>query len=120
MIVPGGPDTTHEHRPFPILQCSAIPITSMPAVARRITVSKVSSTIQVRELLREAKVWAIAASNGRDIAVFGADDGVLGALAPLGPKLAGTIDLHPDADSWALGLLYDALTRPVCRGRPLF
>jgi hypothetical protein len=114
------PVPTHEHLPFPILQCSAIPIVSLPTVARRISVSKASTIIQVRELLREANVWAIAASNGREIAVFGPDEGVLRALAPLGPKVAGTIDLHPDTDSWALGLLYDALTRAVCQGRPLF
>lgn len=119
-ILTSVPIPTHEHRSFPILQCSAIPITSMPTVARRIAVSKASTTVHVRELLREANVWAIAASAGRDIAVFGPDEGVLGALAPLGPKLAGTIDLHPNRDSWALGLLYDALTRAVCGGRPLF
>ncbi len=119
-ILTSVPIPTHEHRPFPILQCSAIPITSMPKVARRITVSKSSTSVQVRALLREANVWAVAASNGRDIAVFGPDDGVLAALAPLGPKLAGTIDLSPDKESWALGLVYDALTRAVCRGRPLF
>jgi len=119
-ILTSVPIPTYEHRPFPVLQCSAIPITSIPKVARRVTVSKPSTTIQVRQLLREANVWAIAASNGRDIAVFGPDDSVLSALASLGPKLAGTIDLRPDTDSWALGLLYDALTRAVCRGRPLF
>lgn len=119
-ILTSVPIPTHEHRPFPVLQCSAIPIISMPTVARRITVSKASTTAQVRKLLREAKVWAIAASNGRDVAVFGHDDHVLNALASLEPKIAGTIDLHPDTDAWALGLIYDALTRAVCRNRPLF
>jgi len=34
--------------------------------------------------------------------------------------LAGDIDLAPGKDSWALGLLYDALARSLSRGRPVF
>lgn len=105
---------------FPVLRCSALPVRQMPTFARRIALSESSTTVQVRELLRDAKAWAVASCNGREVAAFGGDEGLLRALAPLGAKLAGTVELDPIADSWALGLLYDALTRALCRGRPLF
>lgn len=114
------PLPTQERRPFPVLQCSAIPILSMLTVARRIEVNAPITTVRARELLREAEVRALAVSNGRDIAAFGSDGDLERAFASVGGRLAGTIELHPDKDSWALGLLYDALTRAVCRGRPLF
>jgi len=114
------PLPTHEERKFPVLQCSAIPVFSMPKVARRITVFEPVTTVRIRELLRESDVWAVAASNGNEIAAFGPDEGLLRAFAPVGGRLAGTVQLQPDKDSWALGLLYDALTRAVCRNQPLF
>ena len=73
----------------------------------------------MRELLKERKCRATAAANGRELAVFGRDQEVLDALAPLGATLAGEIDLDPAADSWALGLLYDALVRSLASRRPL-
>lgn len=114
------PAPTHEQRKFPVLQCSAIPVISMPGVARRITLARACTTTEVRALLREATVWAIAVSRRQEVVAFGTDEGLLRALASLGPTLAGEIDLKPEADSWALGLIYDALTRAVCRDRPLF
>lgn len=105
---------------FPVLRFSALPIRHMPTVARRIALSESSTTVQVRKLLSEAQAWAVAACTGREVAAFGTDEGLLRALAPLGAKVAGTVELDPTADSWALGLLYDALTRALCRGRPLF
>ncbi|WP_254067409.1 SIR2 family protein [Burkholderia sp. L27(2015)] len=114
------PLPTRESRPFPVLQCSAIPVLSMPKVARRIAINTPVTTARVRELLKEAEVWAVAASNGREIAAFGPDEGLLRAFEPVGGQLAGTVELHPERDSWALGLLYDALTRAVCRNQPLF
>lgn len=104
---------------FPILRCSALLVDRLPLVARRITLSKTASTPAVRALLREAKVYAVAASTGREVAAFGPDEKLVGALASLGARLDGTIGLKPDVDSWALGLLYDALTRALCRRRPL-
>jgi hypothetical protein len=105
---------------FPVLRCSALPIVQMPDVARRITLAQSATTLEVRALLRAAGVWAIAISNGREVAAFGADDALMGALQSLGPRLAGTVRLDPATNSWALGLLYDAITRALCRGRPLF
>lgn len=109
----------HEQREFPVLQCSAAPVLSMPTVARRIEVNGTVTTVRARELLREAGVRALAASNGRDIAAFGADEDLLLAFSPVEGRLAGTIELHPDKDSWARGLIYDALTKAVCRRQPL-
>ena len=51
--------------------------------------------------------------------MFGKDEEVVAALASVGGQLAGTVDLNPTRDSWALGLLYDALTKALSRHRPL-
>lgn len=91
----------------------------MPKQARRIEINTVITTVRARELVRDAKARAVIASVGREIAAFGSDAELLRAFAPVGGKIAGTIDLHPDTDSWALGLLYDALTWAISRGRPL-
>jgi SIR2-like domain len=104
---------------FPILRCSALLIDRMPPEARRFVLARAASTVEVRDLLREAKVHAVVASTGREVAAFGIDEMLVKALAPLGARLAGTIQLNLDADSWAVGLLYDALTRALCRRRPL-
>jgi hypothetical protein len=105
---------------FPVLRCSALLIDRLPLTARRLTLSSPASTVTVRELLREARINAVAASIGREVAAFGPDCGLVTALAPLGARLAETIALNPGVDSWALGLLYDALTKALCRNRPLF
>jgi len=119
-ILRQAPTLDKEARPFPVLRCSALPVMQLPTVARRLTLSSPASTVRVRELVRAANVWAVAASTGREVAAFGPDEGLLRALAPLGARLNGTIEVLPDVDSWALGLLYDALTRSLCRDRPLF
>ncbi|HEY6871351.1 MAG TPA: SIR2 family protein [Geobacteraceae bacterium] len=113
------PLPTQEKRKFPVLQCSAVPILSMPTVARRIVVKETVTTIRARDLLREAGVRALVASNGREIAAFGSDDDLFRAFSPVGGQLTGTVELHPDKDSWARGLIYDALTKAVCRSKPL-
>lgn len=109
-----------EKRNFPVLQCSAIPILSMPKVARLLEVNTSITTVRAREIVKEAEVRAVVASNGRNIVAFGSDNDLIKAFASLGGRLAGTAELHPNKDSWALGLIYDALSRAVCRERPLF
>jgi hypothetical protein len=74
---------------------------------------------EIRQALREAEVKACVAAAGSAYAAFGADKDLLRAFAAFGPALDGTVDLDPSGDSWALGLLYDALTRALCKGRPL-
>lgn len=113
------PLPTREHRSFPILQCSAIRILSMPNKARRIEINVAITTVRARELVREAKAKAVVASVGREIAAFGSDAELLRAFAPVGGKIAGEIALDPHVDSWALGLIYDALTWAISRGKPL-
>lgn len=54
------------------------------------------------------------------LAAFGIDETLSRALAPLGPSLAGDIALDISRDSWAKGLVYDALVRALCRGLPLY
>lgn len=108
-----------EARSFPVLRFSALLVESMPRVARRITLTQATTSHAARELLKAQRCRAIVAANGRELAVFGKDGEVLAALAPLGPKLAGTTELHATRDSWALGLLYDALVKALSRHRPI-
>ncbi|MEI4505978.1 SIR2 family protein [Sphingopyxis sp. CCNWLW253] len=106
-------------RAFPVLRYSAILLQSMPSTARRIKLSQSTTSAEVREIFKASGCRAAAAALGRELAVFGRDQEILDALAPLGPSIAGTIDLDPVADSWALGLLYDTLVRSLARQRPL-
>lgn len=106
-------------RSFPVLRYSALLIEGMPQTARRITLGQATTSPAVRTLLKEQRVRAAVAANGKELAVFGQDDAILAALAPLGPKLTGTVELDAARDSWALGLLYDALTQALSNRRPL-
>lgn len=110
---------TAEARPFPVLRYSALLVEEMPSAARRIVLAEPTTSLAVRELLKAKNCRATVAANGRELAVFGKDKDILEALAPLGAKLAGTVALNPDSESWALGLLYDALVRSLARQRPL-
>lgn len=106
-------------RAFPVLRYSAILLQSMPAAARCIRLSQSTTSAEVREIFKAKRCRATAAALGRELAAFGRDQEILDALAPLGPSLAGTVDLDPVADSWAMGLLYDTLVRSLARQRPL-
>lgn len=106
-------------RQFPVLRYSALLIESMPRLARRIMLNQAATSPVVRSMLKEKKVRAAVAANGKDLAVFGRDDAILAALTPLGPKLAGTVELDAARNSWAMGLLYDALVQALSRHRPL-
>lgn len=117
-LVPVRPPE-QDARSFPVLRYSALLIEGMPRTARRITLSQATTSPAVRTLLKEQRVRAAVAANGKELAVFGRDDAILAALAPLGPKLAGTVELDAARESWALGLLYDALTRALSNRRPL-
>ncbi|GAB2490584.1 SIR2 family protein [Comamonas humi] len=108
-----------EARRFPVLRYSALLIESVPSVARRVTLNQSTTTPIVRDFLRAGGCKAIVAANGHELAVFGKDEEVLAVLAPLGPQVKGTIDLDATRDSWALGLLYDALVKALSRYRPL-
>jgi len=113
------PLPTNEARKAPVLRCSALRVTQIPTVTRCIRLKKPASIIEVRGLLKAAKAGGSIAAAGKDFAAFGIDEKILSALESLEPTLAGEIALVPERDSWALGLLYDAFVRAVCRGRPI-
>ena len=110
---------TQEARDFPVLRCSALPIMAMPTKARRVQLRKIVDTKTARNILRDKQIRAAVASNGKEISAFGKDSELLTAYSSLGAQIDGTIDLRPTQNSWALGLMYDALTRAVCKDRPL-
>lgn len=118
-VVRPAPLPTHEALGVPILRCSALRILAMPKVARQLRLQKPAKMFEIRQALKEARVKACIAAAGSAYAAFGSDEDLLRALAVYGPSLDGTVELDPVADSWALGLLYDALTRALCKGRPL-
>lgn len=110
---------TVEARSFPVLRYSSLLIENMPRTARRVKLAQNATSPMIREILKEKGVRATVAANGRELAVFGRDGEILDALAPLGARLDGEIKLDPAADSWAMGLIYDALVRSLARRLPL-
>ncbi|WP_299481899.1 SIR2 family protein [uncultured Roseibium sp.] len=108
-----------EARAFPVLRYSALQIEGMPSAARRIKLSQSTTSPVVRELLKEKGVRATVAALGRELAVFGKDREILDALASFGATPGGEIELNPAKDSWAKGLIYDALVRSLARRIPL-
>lgn len=106
-------------RDFPVLRYSALLVESLPRAARRMTLAQSTTTPEARALLKEQRCKAVVAANGRELAVFGKDEELVAALSSLGGKLAGTVELDPTRDSWALGLLYDSLVKALSRHRPL-
>lgn len=111
---------THEGARFPVLRTSAMPLLSMPIVARRIVLSTPATSPEIRQHLKAAGIRrTIVGATGREIAAFGLDRELVTGLSPLGARLDGEVVLDPSSESWALGLLYDALARALARGRPL-
>ncbi|HZV17520.1 MAG TPA: SIR2 family protein [Sphingobium sp.] len=110
---------TAEARAFPVLRYSSLLVQRMPYTARRIRLAQPTTSPAVRELLKQNGVRATVAAHGREVAVFGRDKEILDALTPLGATLDGEVDLDPVADSWAMGLLYDALVKSLARRLPL-
>lgn len=112
----------HAELRAPVLRLSAMPLLELPRAARRIKL-KVSAPIgDVRALLKQADARVVVGHAGTTgaLAAFGTDETLSRALAPLGPSLAGDIALDISRDSWAKGLVYDALVRALCRGLPLY
>lgn len=112
----------HAELRAPVLRLSAIPLLEMPRAARRITLKACAPIGDVRALLKQAKARVVVGHAGTTgiLAAFGSDDTLSRALAPLGPSLAGNIALDIAKDSWAKGLVYDALVRALCGGLPLY
>lgn len=110
---------TAEARRFPVLRLSALPVETIPRQARRIILDSPTTSPTVRKLLKETKSRAIVAANGRELAAFGNDAEILSALQTLGAKISGKIELDAVNESWARGLVYDALVEALSRYRPL-
>ncbi|WIJ26937.1 SIR2 family protein [Devosia sp. RR2S18] len=110
---------TAEARRFPVLRLSALPVETIPRTARRIILDSPTTSPAARALLKDAKSRAIVAANGRELAAFGNDAEIVTALQALGPKISGTIELNAVDESWARGLVYDALVEALSRRRPL-
>lgn len=113
------PLQTTEARAFPVLRYSSLLVERVPRTARRVKLAQHTTSPVVRDVLKEKGCRATVAANGRELAVFGRDREILDALAPLGATLDGEVELDPVADSWAMGLLYDALVRGLARRLPL-
>lgn len=106
----------------PVLRLSAMPLIEMPKSARRIALNSNAGIANIRALLKQAGVRATVGQAGGPgvLAAFGADVALEKALAPLGAKLTGGVALDISKDSWAKGVIYDALVRALCEGLPLF
>lgn len=104
---------------FPVLRCSALPVLQLPQAARRLVVRRPVTSGEARKALKAGGFRGIVAARGQEIAAFGADEDLLEALKQWGAELGGEQTLDPRTDSWALGLIYDALVRALTRGRPL-
>lgn len=113
------PLPSQEIRQFPVLQSSALQILEMPKHARKITLERSLTTPEARKLLKLARRSGVVSSLGKEIAVFGRDVDFLEAWRDFGPSLSGTINLEIDNNSWAKGLVYDALTTAICADKPL-
>lgn len=111
--------STEDAASFPVLRTSALLLTGAPVRARRLHLTAAANTREVQQILRENRVRASAACQGSVVAAFGNDRDLVRALQSLGASPVGEVDLDPLADSWALGLLYDALVRALARARPL-
>lgn len=106
----------------PVLRLSAMPLIEIPRSARKITLNSNAGIADVRALLKQAGVRATVGQAGCPgvLAAFGPDAPIEEALAPLGARLAGEITLDIAKNSWAKGVIYDALVRALCRDLPLF
>ena len=113
------PVRTAEARKFPVLRLSALLVESLPITARRVALGRPSSIVEVREMLKATKCRSAVAMVGNELAAFGKDAEILASLHILKPVLNGHWTLDPVQDSWALGLIYDALLRALARRRPL-
>jgi NAD-dependent SIR2 family protein deacetylase len=112
---------TAEAAQFPVLRCSALPILKMPDTARMLTLQKSCTLEEFRQRLGQHNVrkHTAFAMHGTKVTAFGRDADFLGAAADLGIRVDGQVPLDPLTDSWAVGLLVDALAGSLVRGRPL-
>lgn len=109
---PGGP------RGWPVIRLNALPLEA-PTVCRRV-VCQIGGTREVRDAVKNAAVDVLVARRQGAVLVFGSDTSVKVAFSQF---TISEFDLHTidvarlRYDSAERGLLRDALTRAVARGR---
>lgn len=113
---------TPQGRPsYPIIRLNAIPVTSRPAMCRKVTCD-IGGTKEVREAIHRAGADVLAVRRKSGVIAFGSDAEIRKAFAQCGSL---EMDLHTFEatrlryDSADLGLIYDALSWAFQRERPL-
>lgn len=112
---------TAESGLFPVLRCSALPVLKMPDTARTFALETACTLEEFRQRLAQHNLrrHTAFAMHGTKVTAFGRDADYMGAAADLGIRVDGKAPLKPLTDSWAVGLLVDALAGSLVRGRPL-
>lgn len=110
----------HGRKGWPVIRLNALPLEA-PTVCRRV-VCQIGGTRDVREAVQKAGVEVLVARRQGAVLAFGSDGSVKAALSPY---TIADFDLHTIAvgklryDSAERGLLRDALTRAIARGRKM-
>lgn len=120
VVVPVQLPTVEGDR-FPVLRCSALPILDLPNRARQFALTGPISTRDFQERLRalDLRKHVVFSALGSRLITFGRDDDFIRAGDGLGIRVDGYAPLEPENESWAAGLLIDALAGALARGRPL-
>ena len=92
----------------------------MPHAARLLRLDHPITPEAARDARKAIRACAVFAVSGREVAAFGTDDDLEQIFGAWGVKLQGERVLDPAADSWALGLMYEALAKSLTRRRPLW
>jgi hypothetical protein len=104
---------------FPVLRLNALLLESYPTTARRIGVSGIGGTREVKDAIVAAGVDAIAHRRHDGIVAFGADAALRTAFASFSPTDWDQAPLDPLAGPPTdVGLLYDAIVRAIARRSP--
>lgn len=108
-------------RGWPVVRSNALEIVEWPTVLRRIQCS-IGGISELRESIASADADILATRTQLGVLAFGSDEQVRRALANF---TIDSFDLHPIErkrlyrDTHERELIYDALARALCRGRPL-
>jgi hypothetical protein len=106
-------------RAWPVVRLNALPVVEVPNVCRRVACS-IGGTADVRSAIEKAGVDVLAARTRAGVLAFGADSDVRKAF---GCHAITEFDLHTIEarrlryDSAERGLLREAMTRAIVRGR---
>lgn len=110
---------TIEARTFPVLRYSSLLGHYAAHRPPRKTRAEHNPSPIIRDILKEKRVRATVAVNGRELAVFGRDQEILDALATTWSNARRVIELDPATDSWAMGLFMMHWSEASARRLPL-